>query len=37
MFDTTLPGSFGIAVYQDHYGGHYKKENCCPCNDAVKI
>jgi hypothetical protein len=22
MFDTTLPGSLGIAAYQDHYGGH---------------
>jgi hypothetical protein len=26
MFDTTLPGSLGIAVYQDHYRGHYRKE-----------
>jgi hypothetical protein len=37
MFDTTLPGSLGIVVYQDHYGGNYRKENRRPCNDAVEI
>jgi hypothetical protein len=26
-----------IAVYQDHYGGHYRKENSCTCNDAIEI
>jgi hypothetical protein len=36
MFDTILSCSLGIAVYQDHYGGHYRKENSHPCNDAVK-
>jgi hypothetical protein len=24
--DVTLPGSPGIAIYQDHYGGHYRKK-----------
>jgi hypothetical protein len=37
MFNTILPGSLGIAVYQDHYGGHYRKENSHPCNSAVEI
>jgi hypothetical protein len=25
MFDDTLPDSLGISVYQDHYGGYYRK------------
>jgi hypothetical protein len=37
MFNSALLGSLGIAVSQDHYGGHYKKENSFPCNDAVEI
>jgi hypothetical protein len=37
MFDFTLPDSLGIVVYQDHYGGHYRKENSYPCNDAVEV
>jgi hypothetical protein len=32
-----LVPSLGIAVCQDHYGGHYRKENSHPCNDAVEI
>jgi hypothetical protein len=35
--DVTLPDSLGIAVYQDHYGGHYRKKNGHPYNDAVEI
>jgi hypothetical protein len=35
--DVTLLGSLGIAVYQDHYGGHYRKKNGCPYNVAVEI
>jgi hypothetical protein len=35
--DVTLPGSPGIAFYQDHYGGHYRKKNGCPYDDAVEI
>jgi hypothetical protein len=27
--DVTLPGSPDTAVYQDHYGGHYKKKWPC--------
>jgi hypothetical protein len=26
MFNIILPGSPGIAVYQDHYGGHYRRK-----------
>jgi hypothetical protein len=37
MFDTTLPGSLGIAIYQNHYGGHYRKENILPYNNPVEI
>jgi hypothetical protein len=37
MLNITLPGPPGIVVYQDHYGGHYKKKNSPPCNDAIKI
>jgi hypothetical protein len=33
----TLPGPPGIVVYQDHYGGQYKKENGHSCNDAMTI
>jgi hypothetical protein len=33
MSDVTLPGSSGIAIYQDHYG----KKNSLPCNDAMEI
>jgi hypothetical protein len=24
-------------VHQDHYRGHYREKNSCPCNDAIKI
>jgi hypothetical protein len=37
MSDVTLPGSPGIAVYQDHYGSHYRKKNGRPYNDVVEI
>jgi hypothetical protein len=37
MLNTTLLGPPGTAVYQDYYGGHYRKENSHPCNDAVEI
>jgi hypothetical protein len=38
MFNSALLGSLGIVVDWDHYGGHYRKENTCPCNnDAVEI
>jgi hypothetical protein len=37
MSDVTLPGSPGIAVYQDHYGSHYRKKNGLPCNDAMEM
>jgi hypothetical protein len=26
-----------IMAYQDHYGGHYRKKNSCPYNDAMEI
>jgi hypothetical protein len=35
--DVTLPDSPGIAVYQDHYGSHYRKKNGLPCNDGMEI
>jgi hypothetical protein len=35
--DVTLPASPGIAVYQDHFGGHYRKKNGHPHNDAEEI
>jgi hypothetical protein len=34
---TALPGSHGTAVYQDYYGGHYRKKNGRACNDAMEI
>jgi hypothetical protein len=34
MFNIALPGSPGIAVYQNHYGGHYRKENSHTFNDV---
>jgi hypothetical protein len=37
MLNVTLPGSPCIVVYQDHYGGHYRKENGHTCNDAMEI
>jgi hypothetical protein len=37
MFNSALLGSLGIIVNQDHYEGHYRKKNSCPCNDAVEI
>jgi hypothetical protein len=37
MLNITLPGPPGIAVYQEHYRGHYKKKNSCSYNDAIKI
>jgi hypothetical protein len=37
MLNITLPDSFGIAVHQDLYGGHYRKENGLPCNDVMEI
>jgi hypothetical protein len=37
MLNITLPDSPGIAVYQDHYGGHNRKENSCTCNTAIEI
>jgi hypothetical protein len=36
MLNIIQPGPPGIVVYQDHYRGHYKKKNSCPCNDAIK-
>jgi hypothetical protein len=35
--DVKLPGSPGIVIYQDHYGGYYRKKNGLPCNDAIEI
>jgi hypothetical protein len=35
--DVSLPGSNGIVVYQDHYGGHCRKKNSHSYNDAVEI
>jgi hypothetical protein len=29
--------SSGIAIYQNHYGGHYRKKNGFPYNDAMEI
>jgi hypothetical protein len=26
MLNITMPGSPGIVVFQDHYGGHYRKK-----------
>jgi hypothetical protein len=37
MFNITLPGSLSIAVYQDHYGGHYRKKTSHQYNDPVEI
>jgi hypothetical protein len=37
MLNITLPGPPGIAVYQDHYRGHYKKKNRHLYNDSIKI
>jgi hypothetical protein len=25
-----------IILLQDHYRGHYREKNSCPCNDAIK-
>jgi hypothetical protein len=37
MLNTALSGSTGATVYQDYYGGRYRKKNSCTCNDAMKI
>jgi hypothetical protein len=29
MSNATLTDSLDIVVYQDHYGGHYRKKNGC--------
>jgi hypothetical protein len=37
VFNITLSGPPGIMVCQDYYGGHYRKKNSCPCNDAMEV
>jgi hypothetical protein len=37
MVNIALPGSPGTVVYQDYYGGHYRKENGLTGNDAMEI
>jgi hypothetical protein len=37
MLNLALLDSPGIAVYQDYYGGHYRKKNGHICNDAIEI
>jgi hypothetical protein len=37
IFDVTLPGTLGIVVHQDYYRDHYREENSCPRNNAMKI
>jgi hypothetical protein len=36
MVNTALPGPPGTVVYQDYYGGHYRKEDGLTCNDAME-
>jgi hypothetical protein len=32
-----VPIARPLVVYQDHHGGHYRKKNSHPCNDATEI
>jgi hypothetical protein len=37
IFDVTLPGPPGITIYQEYYGGCYKKQSGHTCNGAMKM
>jgi hypothetical protein len=37
MFNITLSGPPGIAVYQVYYEGHYRKKNSHPHDDAMEV
>jgi hypothetical protein len=37
MFNIALSGSPGATVYEDYYGGLYRKKNSCICDDAMEI